>query len=275
MRSFTLTCSLVVACGLVAHAGPESIGSSTKEMKESVAPAPPPCDFRWTGFYLGGNVGYDWASADTRSEGEPSPAAFDFLATQSHDPEPEGVVAGGQIGFNLQIGRWFLLGAEADFQGADVEGTEITSPVAGFGRGGAPATPNSFLYTSERMNYFGSFRGRIGFVPWCRLMIYGTGGLAYGDVDYRGNALFIIGGGVYTESAAREETNAGWTAGGGLEFAVARHWTIKAEYLYYDLGDQSATGGQVLNGVATPPFGVHYNWDTTGNIARAGLNFKF
>lgn len=121
----------------------------------------------------------------------------------------------------------------------------------------------------ERINWFGTFRGRIGFTPFCRLMIYGTGGLAYGDVDYSATLMFTP---TFGYPASVEETRVGWTAGGGLEYAITHHWSVKVEYLYYDLGDKSATGFPTT---PDPPYHVHYNWETQANTVRGGLNFKF
>jgi outer membrane immunogenic protein len=273
-----LIAALFTSCllALTAVAGPEALPSG-KEMKE-VAPAPvPTCDFSWTGFYLGANVGYGWGNADTRFDPLPDPVTFFDLEPQTHDAEPDGVIGGGQIGFNWELSKWFIIGAEADFQGSDIDGSRTTSPVADI-TGGIPVTETfSAISTHERIDWFGTFRGKIGFSPWCRLLVYGTGGLAYANVHYRGDDFFVFTGGTgFTEPASRNSTEVGWTAGGGLEYALTRHWSIKAEYLYYDLGDHGATGNEfTLTGAPAPPFGIHYNWETTGNIVRGGINYKF
>jgi outer membrane immunogenic protein len=77
------------------------------------------------------------------------------------------------------------------------------------------------------------------------------------------------------EAGALNRTSVGWTAGGGLEYMLTHHWTVKVEYLYYDLGDHGTTGPETIGGFPAPPFGVHYNWETTANIVRGGINFKF
>jgi outer membrane immunogenic protein len=106
-------------------------------------------------------------------------------------------------------------------------------------------------------------------------MIYATGGLAYGNVDYSANTNFTVQGGPFYRSSFTE-TNLGWTVGGGLEYAIGHHWSVKAEYLYYDLGNEGRTQQQLFFGVPQgPPFFVHYNFENTGNIVRGGLNFKF
>jgi outer membrane immunogenic protein len=107
------------ALALTAVAGPEPL-SSGKEMKQ-VAPAPPECDYTWTGFYIGGNAGYGWGDGETRFEPRPDVATFSFLEPQSHDADPSGFIGGVQFGFNWQWYKWLVLGAETDFQGGDIE----------------------------------------------------------------------------------------------------------------------------------------------------------
>lgn len=272
----TITGCALFALTLTTLAGPEALPSG-KEMKQ-LAPAPvPTCDYSWTGFYLGMNVGYGWGNADTRFEPLPDAPTFFLLEPQTHDAEPDGVIGGGQIGFNYQW-KWLVLGAEADFQGSDMEGTKTVSPIVPF-LTGSPAS-DSFLFTRERTDWFGTFRGRIGFAPWCRVLIYGTGGLAYGNVHYSADTIWDFlppspQPDVLTHRASFNETNVGWTAGGGLEFALSHHWSLRAEYLYYDLGDHGRTALELFNGAPSPPFAVHYNWETTANIVRGGVNFKF
>ena len=274
-----LTCLTVVACAslalaLSAFGGPEPMPSG-KEMKQ-VAPAPPPeCDFSWTGFYIGGNVGYGWGNSDVDFEPLPDAATFRFLDPQTLSPDPSGVIGGGQLGFNWQIGKLFVVGVEADFQGTDIEGDDRTTGFDGFNA--VPTNPDRFLEAHERIQWMGTVRGRVGIAPWCRMLIYGTGGLAYGNVDYSAQTNFgttFFRGATYPVDFT--ETNTGWCAGGGIEYAISHHWTIRAEYLHYDLGDQSATQNQLIRGVPQgPPFFVHYNFNTDGDMVRGAVNFKF
>jgi outer membrane immunogenic protein len=257
---------------LTAVAGPEPL-SSGKEMKQ-VAPAPPPeCDFTWTGFYAGFNAGYGWGNGDTHFRPLPDAVTFFDLEPITLDASPDGFIGGGQVGFNWQWNKWLVLGVEADFQGSDMEGSKT---LFGFNDiTGTPnfAAPDSFITTHERMQWFGTGRGRIGFAPFCRLLIYGTGGLAWGNIDYSANTNFENG---ITYPVNFTETNLGWTGGGGLEYAIGHHWSVKAEYLYYDLGHEGRTQQQLFFGAPTASgFAVHYNFENTGNIVRGGLNFKF
>jgi outer membrane immunogenic protein len=272
-----LTCLTIAACAslalaLTAFGGPESLPSG-KEMKQ-VAPAPPPeCDFTWTGFYFGGNAGYGWGNADTNVDPLP-PGLFTDAVPITLKPDPSGFIGGGQIGFNWQWNKWLVLGIESDFQGTDIEGQARSSPIVN--AAGVVVFTDSFEEAHERMQWFGSTRGRIGISPWCRVLLYATGGVAYGSVDYSANLNFGPTLPETTYPVDFTETKVGWTVGGGFEYAIGHHWTVKAEYLYYDLGNADRTQNQLFNGVPQgPPFFVHYNFETTGNIVRGGFNFKF
>jgi outer membrane immunogenic protein len=273
-----LTCLTVAACAsaalaITAFGGPEPL-SSGKEMKQ-VAPAPPECDFTWTGFYFGGNAGYGWGNADTHFEPLPDPVSFFALEPTKLSPDPSGFIGGGQIGFNWQWNKWLVLGIESDFQGTDIEGhdTRFNFPdITGAGNG-----PDTFLFAHERVQWLGTTRGRIGISPWCRWLFYGTGGVAYGNVDYSANTDFgNPRSSSITYPAKFSETNVGWTAGGGIEYAIGHHWSVKAEYLHYDLGDGDRTALPFQAGVQVRSiFSVHYKFDTAGDIVRGGFNFKF
>ncbi|MBV9617780.1 MAG: porin family protein [Verrucomicrobia bacterium] len=269
MKQLVNLMGVVFACVALTNAfsGPETY--SGKEMKQ-VAPVQPACDFTWTGLYIGGNAGYAWGHADTDFDPLPNPVSFGALAPTTLRPDPGGFIGGGQLGYNYQW-KWLVLGAETDFQGSDIEGDDTVSPI--IDNAGAPDAAGTFLFAHERMQWLGTVRGRIGVAPICRLLIYGTGGLAYGNVDYSANTNFDNG---TTYPTNFTETKTGWAAGGGIEYALTNHWTVRAEYLHYDLGDESRTQNQLINGVPQgPPFFVRYNFDTSGEIVRGGFNFKF
>ena len=266
LSCLTIACASI-ALAVTAFGGPESSG---KEMKQ-VAPVPPECDFTWTGFYFGGNGGYGWGNADTDFDPLPDAATFFDLEPTSLNPEPSGFIGGGQLGYHWQWNKWLVLGIETDFQGTDIEGHDTRFnfvDINGVGNG-----PDTFLFAHERMQWFGTTRGRIGISPWCRWLFYGTGGVAYGNVDYSANTNFDNG---ITYPVKFSETNVGWTAGGGIEYAIGHHWTVRVEYLHYDLGSEDRTQNKLNFGVPQgPPFFVHYNFDTNGNIVRGAINFKF
>lgn len=224
--------------------------------------------FNWTGFYVGGNIGYGWANGDTAFDPLPSAAAFINLAPTTLRPDPKGVVGGLQLGYNWQTGR-FVLGVEADIQASRMSGTVTQTPI--IQNNGTPFPGAGFLQASQKTNWFGTVRGRAGFLVQDTLLVFATGGLAYGHVDYTANTDFRPAGTTqYPASVGKTKT--GWTVGGGVEWAFMQNWSAKFEYLHYRLGDET----QTVNAVPLlPPFQVRYTWRTTADIVRAGLNWHF
>ena len=126
-----------------------------------------------------------------------------------------GVLGGGQAGYNWQRQNW-LLGIEADLQASDERSNGAICTVAG-------CPPGSLLFnTSYRLDWFGTLRGRVGFLPTQQLLLYATGGLAYGHIAANEPTVPLSWG----------DTRAGWTVGVGGEVALGPHWSIKLEYLY-------------------------------------------
>jgi outer membrane immunogenic protein len=218
----------VAALGLVA-AGAASAADLPSRKGPVLAPIAYAPVFTWTGFYVGANAGYGIGTIDSTN--------FGVLPTFS---DPDGFIGGGQIGYNYQIGQ-IVLGAEADFQGADLK-----ARVSGGG-----------FTASNELNYFGTVRARLGFA-FDRFLPYVTGGFAYGNVK---NSLNGPG------FAFRDDNiQYGYTIGAGLEYAFTNNLTAKIEYLYVDLERErintpfGTTGAQV---------------GTDFSVVRAGLNYKF
>lgn len=225
----------------------------------------------WSGVYLGIHAGYGWGDADTRIEPLPDPVSFANLASQTVDYNADGVIGGGQVGCNWQK-KFFVVGVEADFSGSGMEETKIVKPI--IQNGGIPYDSSSAnISLHQDTDWFGTFRLRVGFAPIPKLLIYGTGGMAYGrvnysaDTDYRPNPP----GADVHYPVSFSETKVGWTAGAGIEFAITSKWSVKGEYLYYNLGEESA----VANAVPWRDFQVSYKWDTAAHTANIGLNYKF
>jgi len=149
-----------------------------------------------------------------------------------------GALAGLTYGYNFQSGA-MVFGIEGDIDWSDISG----STACGAGT------------CSFRNRWLGTLRGRIG-PGFDRVLPYVTGGLAYGGVR-ASNSLFTTA----------DTTAIGWTAGAGVEFALANAWTAKIEYLYVDLGRFDC-------GVACG-LGLPENVGFTANVVRVGLNYRF
>jgi outer membrane immunogenic protein len=211
--------------------------------------------YDWSGGYIGVNVGYGWGrSSDTSGLGAPP------LFTDTLRSDMNGVLGGAQIGYNSQMQNW-VVGLEADFQGTGQNSTHPLVCPAGVCTGAAlPATMR------QQLDFFGTVRARAGFTLVPTILVYGTAGLAYGQVDSNTTLL----------GATRAQNyNPGWTAGGGIEAAMGGGWSARVEYLYLDLGKVSNTFNST---VLTPAGGLliaGFNSRVTDNIVRAGLNYKF
>ena len=155
------------------------------------------------------------------------------------------------------------MGIEADFSGSDI-GDSTTHT-------GTIGSETQFYHADENIDWYGTARLRLGFAPSCRFLLYGTGGLAYGNAHYSGNLTFGTGPEHYTISF--DEMKVGWAGGAGGEFALNKHWSIKAEYLYVDLGDKF--GSAVGLPINIRPFRVDYHWETAAHTFNVGLNFRF
>ncbi|MDD5045012.1 MAG: porin family protein [Candidatus Omnitrophica bacterium] len=222
----------------------------------------------WAGVYAGLHLGFGWAQAKTRFTPYPSAPAFINAEQTELDPETNGVFAGGQIGINWQRKK-LVFGLETDFSGSGISGEEIQSPI--IQNNGAPFSATSFWKAREEVNWFGTVRAKLGFAPCSKLLVYGTAGMAYGSVTYSGNTSFVpVGSAQYLVSSTR--TKVGWTAGLGAEYALTSKWSVKADYLYYDLGRESI---EVNPAPANPPFQMEYRWRTSAHTMNVGLNYKF
>jgi outer membrane immunogenic protein len=233
------------------------------DMAVKARPMVAPMAYSWTGFYVGGNVGYGWLRSTEQIAGA-DPASVAFIANNtiptSIPLDSSGVLGGGQVGYNWQFAPNWVAGIEADIAAADFrQSTTVPNPL-----GGRP------MSGSESLNWIGTVRGRVGFVPMDRLLVYGTGGFAYGDGSLSA-ALSNINGcvGNNCQRGSVSGTLTGWAAGVGAEWAFANNWSARVEYLHYDLGSLS-------HRMVDPPFVFVFdaNANFRGDIVRVGLNLK-
>jgi outer membrane immunogenic protein len=235
---------------------------------------PPVPIYSWTGFYLGGNVGYSWGTASSVYSDDPLAFPPPFTSTNSGTEKLDGVIGGGQIGYNWEANQTWVLGVEADIQGSAEKGSNSFSDpyFCDACGGGTEEAVNGTLNSSIR--WFGTVRGRLGVLVNPTLLLYGTGGLAYGGISTSGSFVDTAPGcspTICTWAFNQTTTKVGWTAGGGVEGAIANssNWTWKVEYLYINFGTLSGTG------FGADP--LSYSWSTkvTDNILRVGLNYRF
>ena len=178
---------------------------------------------RWSGFYLGATGGYSFGSG--RAGGDIGSSSFD------HD----GWVATVLAGYNWQIGST-VLGIEADIGTGDF-GTNTSTGLGQLG---------------SELNWFGSLRGRAGYLVTPSLLLYATAGLALADME------FTLAG------ASASETFYGYQVGGGAEMALSPRSTLRLEYIYTDLDSEGLSHGALSN-----------TYDPDFHTVRAGIAFKF
>lgn len=216
--------------------------SNAADLPARYTPPPPyvsqPPAFTWTGFYVGVNAGYGWNAQNDRMLRMPG----------GRSDANGGFVGGGQIGYNYQLmpGTGLVIGLEGDLQYADLG-----------------ADNGSVSRRGPQGGYFGTVRGRLGHA-FDRVLVYGTGGFAYGDV---GNNVT----GPAFRGSNSTDASAGWTLGGGLEYAFTTNLSAKVEGLYVSLERDSRTG---YGARRLSPVAANNNRDEFG-IVRAGLNYKF
>jgi outer membrane immunogenic protein len=243
--------------------------------------APAPAFYNWTGFYGGLNAGYGWA--DPTVIGPINPSDVDLGIGQTSFPyHHSGFIGGVQAGYNWQAGRNWLVGLETDFDGANIRGNTNT-PVSLL----ITSTPGGFAGTfaaSSKTDWLGTTRARIGFLPSDRLLIYATGGLAYGHIQYAGSVSSnfpgalsfggpICAGNSVCWQGSSSKISTGWTVGGGLELAVWNNVSFKVEYLYVDLAGALVTFAPTPTTTAGNPI-FKFN-DMVYNIVRLGFNVKY
>ncbi|WP_311275726.1 outer membrane beta-barrel protein [Methylobacterium sp. WCS2018Hpa-22] len=256
--------------------------------------APPPVfvplpSFSWTGFYAGVQAGYGFTdrqtvrTAATSVNGSNADLFIERAGIASLSSRQEGFVAGGQAGYNYQFtpGAGLVLGIETDIAYTDLDETKRRSRGI-FGSGSDSAVVTT---TRQSLDFLGTVRGRLGYA-FDRVLVYGTGGLAYGNVNYQSASSLQLGGtptlALFAGGIDRLET--GFAYGGGIEYALPTESflnvfrssavTLKVEYLHYDLGKRSVplTGS---SGLAQSLVEATSRFRSEGSVVRVGLNYKF
>lgn len=212
----------------------------------AAANAAPPAAFNWTGFYVGGTVGLiDQGTTGTDIGG------LIISDGTKYGIDGMGVIGGGFVGFNFQTGMW-VFGVEADFSGTTLNTTLGVMP--------SPST------VSSQLDSLGTVRLRAGYVFQDVLLVYATGGLAYGHVknsaSYEQDPFFTV---------SETLTKYGWTVGGGVDWAFTNHWIARVEVLYVDLGSSTTNFSPSI----ADNCGCRFGFRNTYTIGRLGLSYKF
>jgi outer membrane immunogenic protein len=250
MKKFVLAISMF---SLVSGAA----SAADMPVKAFTAPAVP----SWAGFYIGAHGGYGWKDDPFSQTFFVGPTTASITGFKAH-----GWVAGGQVGYNWQYAS-MVGGFELDVSATGIKGSNTAT-------GTAPGLTTIETY-GDSVKLLGSARGRLGFAPNSDWMLYGSGGLAWEQLDQTFATVQIaappgLSGSVLSSGPI---DLFGWVLGAGVETRIAHsNWIARLEYLHYDFGHSRLTSSGTLGG------GIPES-NTAGNqtidIVRAGLSFKF
>jgi outer membrane immunogenic protein len=260
------------------------------------AAAPAPVPYSWTGFYAGIAFGAGWsgqavnfspndtAAALLLSSGgffrDEQPVAGGYRVSQS------GAVGGFAAGYDWLAGSNWLLGLETDFSFS--------------GMSGQATGPTSLLLTSfnvtqstaatQSTDWYGTVRGRAGWLATPNLLLFGAGGFAYGrsnasatytesGLDFGvvapGGSSLMCMSGIPCFAGSTSTVRTGWTAGGGVEWLLDRHWSAKIEYQFVDLGTQTVRATALVPNTGDSASSFNAAIRDQFNVVRVGLNYRF
>jgi opacity protein-like surface antigen len=258
-----------------------------------MAPVPIALPFDWEGFYVGVHTGsatnsVDFTQTNVGWTGLTVPGPTTNRNTgESGTLRATNVIGGLQAGYNWVLPGPYLFGLEADISGTDISSTVLTNP---------PGDPSAVAQWNDKVNVFGTARARLGYIagPW---LLYATGGFGWEYDKLTRTQLAATGGLVGAPPVLLVDLNApqagtamtashlraGWTAGAGVEWAFARTWTVKLEYLHIDTQSELMSSGRFNFANVTGPAATFQTSSSvtaqTGNLTldtvRIGVNHTF
>jgi outer membrane immunogenic protein len=245
MRKFLFVASCL--CSAVAFAGdtaPVLAADLDWRSDRSLKDEPvyvPRYRFSWTGFYLGGNLGYSWG---TSSSSDASGGAFDGAGGLTI--HPSGWTVGLQGGYNWQYDK-LVIGVETDLGLLNADESERTGTA----------------FVDTEYGGYGTLTGRLGYAEE-RWLFYLKGGLAFANIENQAGAV-AAGAIDLSDLTEPDETRLGWTLGLGAEYAFQPNWSMKIEYLYMDFGQDSS--GNID--------GDTFHHDNDLHSIKVGVNYRF
>lgn len=249
-----------------------SASALAADLRGTLPPAPlPPVDmpaFTWTGFYIGGHVGYGEMTdrGDIRNE-----VSNQSIRVNRRD---DTIAGGGQIGYNLQIGNGpMVVGIEGDVTAGDfkAKGPETLTV----------SQTQIFAMNRDDVDLIATVKGRIGYAI-DRTLLYATGGLAIRDgettrTQYATSTFDVPFSSRPTYVDKVHDTPLGYAVGAGIQYAFADHWSVKAEYNYLQFDDVTATYPHGLAVVedANSFQARRTNFSEQFHLAKVGVNYQF
>lgn len=260
MRSVLLASAFALgALGLAAPAFAQTGGAQSSDGQS------------WTGPYVGLNLGYGGGTFNYPYSGATDSTGATAVGGKIRQ-NSSGIVGGGQAGYDYQAPGGWVLGVVTDIDGSNIHGNTAFSGLDASGN----ATSGQLR---SQVDYLGTFRVRGGEAMFGgRLLPYVTGGLAYGGVSSAASFACTscgTGGAAVANGLTRSTTQVGWTVGAGADYALTPRISLRAEYLYVDLGRQNLTGGAEFTAPGVDVYNATVNADTTANVVRMGVNYRF
>lgn len=242
----------------------------------------PEPSFSWAGFSFGGHLGHISSPVGGNLAGYTGYAAGSFEAAgfRRFDLSPKGLMGGVGIGYNFQAGR-IVAGIEADASllGSNSDGQ--SSAVHRASLAALSVTRTETVNLKSQATWLATLRARAGYAVLDRVLVYGTGGLAFSQLRTSAAQVAVIntvplsGGATTTtqvnSATSDSSTRAGWALGAGLEVAISRSITLRGEYLHYQFGDRIVT----VQDRGNPALSTSYKFLNRGDIYRFGINTLF
>jgi len=294
-RRLVLRSVAIIACIAGNSARAADLPVKAPAMAPMVAPA-----WSWRGCYVGANIGgtrlpttadlspggnylnAPGANPPPNVQGTGDTAADIAALSHSYALTPSGWEAGAQVGCNAQWGA-AVLGIEGDWQWTHAAAS-ADAAYAAFANAGSPAFTDAAHteHVDLTQRWFATARVRAGFTPWERVLIYGTGGIAWANFQSNTAVAFATAANPFTavfsgatHAGSISANQVGWVAGGGAEWALTNNWSVKAEYLYLRFDAFSYASPLTA---ATLPFAPGYAWNTAitprEHVLRLGVNYK-
>jgi len=231
---------------------------------------------RWTGFYVGVNAGEGLGTSNARTSTTYSSAGYfanssvaAINTVGNRDLTLNGIAGGGQVGYNRQMSH-LVLGIEGDFGAlsTDQSATTLTTYPC--------CAPSSFMISQKvSTDWIATVRPRMGVVLGKRLLVFVSGGVAETAIHYSSGFEDNFSS-AFEAAVVPSHLKTGWAAGGGLEMALNRHWSIRPEYLRASFGNVSSVGTPLTTSEGPFPTTVFlHRADLNTNIARLAINYTF
>ena len=243
--------------------------------------APPAPAVSWTGFYAGLDAGYTWSSTAAtviaagqglNQVGVQQWAPYPFLTPGVASLNSSGFLGGGHIGWNYQLHSFSRIVAGGELDAATLAINEQTSTFI------TPGGLNTSIAEIGRaFNWAGSARGRIGFLLTPSMLVYGTGGFGFGQANVGATSYGSALAATYAPGT-QGRIYGGVAFGGGVEWMFLPNWSLKAEYLHFDLGKHTASFAGFAYG-SVPQFPVAQQFLATvplrQDAVKIGVSYHF